>query len=164
MGSCTAAQITGFADDCLGADAAACNTFQNDSTNAACLSCIASPFSTSQKEFGALLQGNGYLLLDVGGCIALVDPCQMPCAVAWEAKQQCELASCGTACPITDNASAMAYLTCTEMADECSCLPEQTAVQDCVTALAGTSVVQCFPIGDFAANATNLATIFCNPP
>ena len=104
------------------------------------------------------------ILIDVGGCIALVDPCQMPCAAAWEAKQECELASCTSVCPVTNNATGMAYLACTEAADTCSCLPEQLAVQDCSAALAGTSVAECFPFGgNFTTSAITLATIFCSP-
>jgi hypothetical protein len=149
--------------DCLGsAPAGNCSTFQMDSANAACLGCLISPMSPPQQQDGPLLQGMNFELLNIGGCIALADPCQMPCAAAWEAKQQCEEAACpSSACPVTDATSGAAYEACINEADTCSCLPEATVAEACAQVLVVTPAALCFPSSGFVNATLALGMLFC---
>jgi len=160
--ACNATQISTFIADCLGTTGGtACGTFQSDSANAACLTCMTSPYNATQTVDGPLLQGMNYLVLNIGGCISLTDPCQMSCAAAWEARQLCELASCGSVCPVTDDTSGAAYEACVNTADTCSCLPESTVALTCQSGLAGSPASECFPLSSFNAAAMTFATLFC---
>jgi hypothetical protein len=102
-----------------------------------------------------------YVRLNIGGCILLTEPCQMACAAIWEAKQECELAACGSGCPVTNATTGAAYESCIATADTCSCLPEATAASNCQTALAGTAAAQCFPILTFNDTVAVMGALFC---
>jgi hypothetical protein len=160
---CTAAQISTYTSTCVGnnPDAGACETFTSDSSNASCLSCLVSPNNTSAAEWGPILASTGYVELNVGGCVALRDPCQMPCARGLEAQLQCEAFSCASVCPITDMESDELYAQCIENALECSCRPQETIYEDCQTELVGSPAAECFPLDNFSASAAVLAKVFC---
>jgi hypothetical protein len=161
---CTSTQISTFVADCLGTGMASCSTFQMDPTNASCLNCLNTPLSTPsapQSVYGPLLQGMNFALLNIGGCIALTDPCQLACAEVWEAKTQCEVAACGSVCPVTDATSGAAYEACISEADGCSCLPQASEAEACEQALLIGPAAECFPNMSFVASAQILGMLFC---
>jgi hypothetical protein len=159
---CTSEQITTYTQNCFeGGDASTCGQFQSDSTNAPCIQCMVSADDTSETEWGPILQGAGYLFLNIGGCVALKEPCQTKCAASFEAYVQCQTYSCASVCPVTDEMSAEAFAECAVQTEKCSCLPEQRAYEACQAELVGTSAAVCFPVDSFVMAATTLAGIFC---
>jgi hypothetical protein len=159
LSACTSSQISTYVTDCIAdEDAGACSSFEGDTTN---FDCMLSPLSSSETEYGPLLNAGGAIELNLGGCVALKDPCQTPCAVALEAELQCLEATCGVVCPLTDMAAETAYDDCLDKAATCSCLPETKVADDCQTELVGTPAAVCFPVMDFVMGAETLGMIFC---
>ena len=159
---CTSDQITTYMQNCFeGGDASTCSQFQGNSANASCIQCMISSDDTSDPEWSAVLQGAGYVFLNIGGCVALKDPCQMPCAHSLESLVQCQIYSCGSVCPISDYASAEAFQACAVQTEKCTCLPEARAYAECQSELVGTPAAVCFPVENFVTAATTLAGFFC---
>jgi hypothetical protein len=154
---CTATQISTLIT-CLSTSSAMCTTFTSDQTNHACISCMVSPLNAA--SYGPILLGNGISILNVGGCIALKEPCLLECAKASLAGQQCHTAAC-TSCPLTSQTDEQAYLNCTTASDMCSCAPEHAENETCSAALLGTPAASCVPSGGFTAGAQSVGMFFC---
>jgi hypothetical protein len=159
---CTTAQIATYTNNCFsGGDASTCSAFEDDSANASCIGCLIGPASTTETVWGPILVASDLLELDIGGCIALTDPCQTACGAALEAQLECEQFACQSVCPVTDMASEVAYETCINDSLACTCYPESKAYETCQANLVGSPAAKCFPIASFAQGATTLAQIFC---
>jgi hypothetical protein len=155
---CTAAQISTFTGNCFNdGDAGTCATFEDDAKNATCISCLISPGLTSEKEWGPILTVTGLSELNIGGCVALLDPCQTACAAAIEEQTECQTYACGGCLPMGDTI----FDDCVDEAVTCLCKGVSKAYESCQTELVGSPAAKCFPISSFVQGATTLAQIFC---
>ena len=131
--------------DPLLATNATCQSFQNN--NAACMKCALS--SESDPKWGPIVDHVSYVSVNLSGCIALAESCNLPCAKAVAAAEGCERASCNSVnCPIVDQASFTSWNTCLKNAGGRLC-KGYADVNACPTALAdgGTAGTGCKPAG-----------------
>jgi hypothetical protein len=157
---CTTAQIA-MVVTCLTSNSPDCTAFVSpDAGNKTCIECMVSP--PSAASYGPIIidSTDNVDTLNVGGCIALVDPCQMPCAYAATAVQQCHFAACAS-CPLSTAAGLQAFNACSDVADTCSCLPESTANQACVSRMKTSETANCYPAQGFATAAAFYGKVFC---
>jgi hypothetical protein len=116
QGKCTVEQITSIYNGCFGPNAttAACN-----GTDAGeCYSCIVS--EADAATWGPFVETTGSNSFNWGGCLELLEPCNWGCAEALENQLECDLAACGTNCPLTaDGGSVTAYSNCVNTVDTC---------------------------------------------
>jgi hypothetical protein len=119
LGLCTTAQIADYWGQCLGStQSASCPNWPTE--NAGCYACLVTPSSAS--HWGALVAyGTTMPALspNIGGCIALAEPCNLACASDVEAAQQCENAACNPSsgvCSVTDANSYASYMACINQA------------------------------------------------
>jgi hypothetical protein len=119
-GSCTTAQIQQLYNDCLGSGSSelACN---DDANNiATCYNCTFGSNETDSSWGPLLSTSNGLVVLNEGGCLTLLEPCNAPCGQIIEKDTQCEVADCAANCPITSqSASLTAYDNCLSTTDGC---------------------------------------------
>ncbi len=160
--SCTKTQINTFTGNCFtptDAGQGACSAFEMDSANDTCLQCLLGSSSTSGSTFGPVLSTpEGVSELDIGGCIALLDPCQMGCASAVEAQTQCIEYACGGCATMGQTI----FESCISTAQTCTCLPQTNALNNCRAKLEGTAAATCFPLTSFLQGANELSQVFCN--
>jgi len=102
-GVCTTQQIADAYALCHGEkyDAQACRAFNVDPANSQCLDCLISDAGSSKESGALLLLLRGYLVANVGGCIALLDgdDGDTSCGALTQAAGVCEYSACLTACP-----------------------------------------------------------------
>jgi len=171
--ACTTAQIADFYASCLGPGdtLSACNAFQ--SADATCFHCLAT--ESTAPEYGPLIYYNGAFpvdVLNVAGCIALAEPCNLPCAKAALAYQTCALAACNPGGGPCNGATNTAILSCVAQAETaCGCLG-YTIPDDCYKSLiadpaahpaVGLCHLTAAPTFDEASYSA-IATIMCGPP
>jgi hypothetical protein len=156
MSACTSSQISMLVT-CLDSTTTACNNFLNDAANVPCIQCMFSDLNAG--SYGPILLDNDVDILNVPGCIALTQPCQMACAYVSQAIQQCHYAACAS-CPL-DSAGLTGFQACTDVADTCSCMPEAVSNNACSSALADTASAGCFPLVTFNAAAEFAGKVFC---
>ena len=164
LGACTPAQVTALLDGCLGpaSTMASCSTFASSDGGLACENCMITQLASG--TYGTLFQDGDVLFLNIGGCIALVDPCNQACAQAEEAAELCNVASCTAVClpanPTT--ADLNAFNGCTQASDTCSCNGYNNARTECADALGSSSSAGgCFATTDFFASVQRLSSLFC---
>ena len=144
--ACSAAQIDAFDVACFGADAgnASCNAFK--ANNAACTKCIVNP--RPGGDLGAILvfPGLSVTIINVGACIAAIDPCAIDCAMAVQLLAECETRACAPACA---GAPTIAQLDCFQQAASCPCQAYSHVVTSCLAALQNgpSPAAQCDPPG-----------------
>jgi hypothetical protein len=166
LGACTPALIAGFIASCISdtSNEAACKAYFADEKGVVCGDCIDSDLGDSM--YGAAIQSGGVVQLNIGGCIALVDPCNQACAEANEAALLCGAASCGPSCGLEDsvtNAQLQAFEDCATASGSCACAPERAFMTACNAALKkNVKTAPCFP-GNLAFEdaLTKLASLFC---
>jgi hypothetical protein len=127
QGVCSAAQIGGFYDDCLGAQATTttCDAFKADKTSSPCAACIETLDGASHD--GPLISHGTFLTTNVAGCVELTDPAGLSCAKALQALSGCQLYACEANCPVNDSASRMAFDSCADQASHAGCASYYTA-------------------------------------
>jgi hypothetical protein len=159
--ACTAQQLNDLIDDCLGPNATvdACSAIQTSAANEACNACMITPSTASAWGPLVLYATASLYILNVGGCIAQLSPCQQPCAAAFEAANECEVASCSApSCPAT----TANFTTCEDEAVGCECLNEYNAASQCAQSLefgaAGTCVLSA---SSFLDGLRTFGPIFC---
>ena len=166
LGACTAAQVSAFLDACINASSttAACNAYIQSDGGVRCFNCLYTDVTST--AFGPIVAGSTIELLNTGGCIALVDPCNIACAMVDEQGAVCSLASCGSACaPDASPSQQYAdYLACANEATRCSCLGPHTALGACANTLSSErSLAPCYGIGasSFGSAVAAIAGLFC---
>jgi hypothetical protein len=163
-GACTAKQISAYFDACLGPNAsnATCGTFTNAPSNAACVSCIDTPDTAT--SFGALIDNGVVVYVNLGGCVALVEPCNLACAQAFQAVAQCTTTACA---PNLYCTNANSYSACEQAAQGGSCACDGfVAAGACMNSIAAAghpAYTTCFGSqpSDFQATYTAVATFIC---
>jgi hypothetical protein len=165
LGQCTATQISGFYFACLapGSTTAGCDAWQTNAANTTCLGCLYT--GSSAAAYGVLI---GYSLgslvfveVNQAGCIALAEPCNLPCAQAMQAETECSNAACSSYC-----ATLSSYDTCATESDSCGCSGYATSAA-CQTQITGTqhpAESTCDLNGvSFQAIYNATATFMCGP-
>jgi hypothetical protein len=135
QGLCTMSQISDYYTFCLdpNATASACQNFQL--ANASCTACLST--DESAATYGPLVgKSIGIVSINVAGCIALLEPCNLECAQASMAHDQCNEASCGPNCPVFDSTSLQTYTSCGITSDQCGCAWE-AAREICTQSIQG---------------------------
>jgi len=99
LGVCTTAQLEEVYDLCIapsGTMAGCASWISASQANRACDVCAFTPVGGPQ--YGAMIFGQNLYALNVAGCLALVEPCNAPCATAINAQVQCAIAACDATC------------------------------------------------------------------
>ena len=159
--ACTSQELADFYAACItaGTSAASCAAFQAvDAGTAACGACLLS--KTTDDTWGPVVVSATQTKMNVAGCVAIVqnDASASSCASRVAAELGCEAYACDAVCPVTLDAGATSYATCTQEVAAGDCRPYLNA--ECDPADAGVS--QCF--GDQTASATafaSFAALFC---
>jgi hypothetical protein len=171
LGACTAKQISDALAQCLGStsNATGCSTWK--SQNPACSACVMTASNASQ--FGAVIVFGVELLVNLGACVALAEPCNEACGEAVQADRLCSVTACDPnqgPCAVTGAASAATYNACFSAADTtCGCTSFGTAATQCLGALASTpsahpAATLCgLNVSDFDSRFTAVATFLCGP-
>jgi hypothetical protein len=150
---------------------AACDAFTQ--TNATCRGCLVTPATAAQFGAAIPISPTGGYQPNVPGCIALAEPCNLPCAEAYLGALVCAYDACDTStnCPITDSASLVAQETCVDTATTpteppCACTGWAPSL-GCINELSGQAVTKCLRSADGGTDAlgvfTQLATFMCGP-
>jgi hypothetical protein len=128
-----------FYTNCLDNAAApgACTTWEQQSAaNASCGACLVT--SELMPIYGPLVQrAIGVVEINVAGCIALLEPCNVECAKAYQSHAECQTLACGS-CTVTDATNLIQYQQCTTKSDLCGCQPYEISAA-CSGQLTGTS-------------------------
>ena len=162
QGACTSTQLTDYFAQCQ-ASAATTTTCSNwRSSNAACDACLET--RESAPQYGPIvILDNGTVQINVPGCVALLEPCNVACATAYQAAFMCEAAACEPGCPATSSASwFMSYQACATTADGCGC-EKYTAASACVSSLVGPlhPASACLSGNNFQEYYAEVAPLFC---
>ena len=158
-GLCSATQISDFYAECLGTSStmAGCNTWI--AANATCHGCLFTGLGASQ--YGAIIGGALTDYLNVGGCIAALEPCNTACGQAFDALFQCDLVSCDAYC--STQASGIA---CANGASNCSACEGFAAAALCIEQITGPKHPAYTPClanvnGAYAAAYSSIALALC---
>jgi hypothetical protein len=152
---------------CLGTNGSllACDTFVNDSANAGCVGCIDTPNTAS--SYGALIDYSGIVYINIGGCVDLVEPCNLPCAKAFEAVSECTATACD---PVLYCTTGPAYSACEQAAQTGTCACDGFAASssclDSIAVAGHPAFATCLASqanGDFQTTYTAVATFICGP-
>jgi hypothetical protein len=166
-GKCTAQQTSAFYDACLGPNGSgsACNAWTTAAANTACDACLETQHTAS--GFGALVEAGGIVYANIPGCVALVEPCNQPCAQAVQALVQCDLGACD---PVSACTSQTAYDACRTAAENGTCACGSfVAPANCLGAVATAghpAFAACLgsqTSGDFQTVFAAVATTICGP-
>jgi hypothetical protein len=163
QGRCTQAQISSYYNECF----ASTSTTQTCQTwtmaNADCNACLEN--KETDPAWAAIVDlDNNSVQVNVPGCIALLEPCNVQCAEAYQAWLRCEQAACESNCPVgTDTQSFTNYANCTCAADQGGC---SRWVTQCFKGLAGPlhPASICVTPTDFQTYFMNIAPLFCGSP
>jgi hypothetical protein len=160
LGVCTAAQVSGYysaCEDTTVATKASCDAWTQ--ANAACFACLYTPASAA--SYGAIIGFSQEETANEAGCLALVEACNLPCAQAMLALNQCEEGACGTP-NCTDYAS---FSQCTTQADTCSTCSDYVTPASCSQSILGSDHPAATICGisaiTFKDTFTAIATFMC---
>jgi len=97
-GACTAAQVQGYYDACLGPNAGTqvCSTWP--AANATCNACLFGATSPVGPSWGPILKYPLVIAVNQGGCVALDLPAASACASALDGQLECVHAACDLEC------------------------------------------------------------------
>jgi hypothetical protein len=134
--------VQSYGDACLGhaATYATCAAFAvPDAAGAAgCYGCLVTTESPDASTYGAVVVAT-IPVVNYNGCIQMVDPSEagVSCAHALSAAYGCYEYACKAACPITDETSRAAFVTCANEAASGACAGYTLPGQACLTAEQG---------------------------
>ena len=170
---CTSQQVQAVYDGCLGPSSSN-NACMLVDTN--CYDCVFNgTIANPGLPWGPLVAADDMIVnLNIGGCLQLLEPCNVTCANALNEDLECEQKACGTNCPITDDAgSDTAYGNCVSAIDNCY---TSASGQGCGSYSVGTSCASsitgsahpgsvCFANPDnFEAGFLAIVPLFCSAP
>lgn len=161
--ACTSQDIDAFVNACATADASsvACGAFMTD--NLTCYECII----PANPGYGAVIQLGEYSFLNIGGCVAALDPCNVSCGIAIEQLSECQSAACGTPCR---SATVSDREACPTQAESCPCLAYHDEVHRCEAAIlaADGGAARCFSsitsLTTYGQNLKPIAQALCGMP
>jgi hypothetical protein len=161
--ACTTALIDEYYTDCLAEGGTQdCSAFDTDAAHEACQSCLVSNFTDPQ--WAALVYGEGEIETNTSGCIALLDPAAIDCAMAVQAEDQCQHAACDAICGAGNASGFDDWVTCSAAANGCDC-GSWFQGADCVKSLAGAQnpAAPCLVGQTFQDYYYSVAAVFCGP-
>jgi hypothetical protein len=158
---CTSAMLTQIYTDCLDpnlSDPLACSS--DETSFPACYACLVS--QETDTRWGPLIQqASGIVEINISGCIALLEPCNVACAQAYQYSYQCEVVACDSNCAADSQIDVTPYDNCTVTADDCSCQVYFDPGQ-CELNIAGSHpAASCTTQTSFQAYYNLVAPLFC---
>jgi hypothetical protein len=173
--ACNAADIDELYDSCISrglVTAGQCaQAFPDLDPRGACETCVfdssgTGPFLTDYPDYA-------YYYVNVAGCVALAEPCNVACAKSIAANTACTSASCSYICQ--GYAASIAQIgDCQSAAETCPCAQEQSLSGACVDAIQARGSPASFCVGLSsvpqllqappslsAAQLVTLMTLFC---
>ena len=164
-GKCTNGQITEFYNSCI--TPGPCSTFI--AQNSTCFSCLDTTITASAWGPLVVARNGASFLLNFGGCLSRVEPCNQGCAQAIEDQLECIIDSCETGAGCAD-AGLTDILACHNQAPTCSaCTGYTDSVNACVSEMNNDgslhpALTACSLSGSsLQANYTAVATVMCGP-
>jgi len=165
--ACTTNQLAQAYTMCFNTtDGATCSSWA--ASNVACWECLSS--SPSASRYGAGIDLGPFFLVNTPGCIALAEPCNQPCAAAFQAYVFCDsVAACDPLTPpcAVTTTSSTAYDNCTLAANSCGCSAYNAAAQCFNSLLADPgkhpAVAICGIDGGFQQRYDGIAAFMCGP-
>jgi hypothetical protein len=165
-GACTPTLAHQYYDACIGPASTtdACNAFYAEPGGLFCANCLVSDVSVA--AYGSVIVSGMQPVYNIGGCVALVDPCNQPCAEEEEAETLCVFDSCSPSC-FPDGGESLAqyfnFIDCSNTALGCSCLPEHSSAVACQQVLE--SAPKSAPCYNFATDEltwlVSVGGVFC---
>ncbi len=172
---CTATLVNDSYAACYGSGSTSTGCSAWVAFNGACATCIFSDVSASL--YGAVIiegagSANGYTYPNVGGCVALAEPCNQGCAEAILADDLCGFAACsvgdGGLCASASETDVSACLAAADSTINCSC-GGYIGYQGCIGALVADpakhpAVSLCaLTQTNFEVSYVAIATFMCGP-
>jgi len=155
--TCSAAQIKAFYDGCYSPNATpgTCDAF--GATNIPCYACLTSTWTDGQ--YGPLVVAAPTYYLNTAGCIALLDPCNLPCAKVLLGETACAIASCA-GCTTPDGTIVDA---CHHDSLGCTCGDLHAQAGNCADTLLanGSPAAGCLAAVTFEVALERIGAIFC---
>jgi hypothetical protein len=155
-GACTTSDIETYYSDCL--TAGNCTAFRSGGARERCGACLV-PSELGSDTFGPLLKlgsSTAYVSsTNLAGCIELQG--EPECAKKIQAEQLCEYHSCADSCPITDQNSYQALMSCLQKARETTC----SAVQASAVCIADSAHIAACSAADLKGQFTSVAKAMC---
>jgi hypothetical protein len=163
--SCSRAQIDQFFSICLErVDEEACTALADDPANAGCTECLES--EAGEAQLGAyIFYPSGYAQVNVAGCVALKEPCNLACAKALQAESSCALDACHGGDLDCSVAGVRACAKSTLQGADCGCGPFSEAAS-CYDSLSAETRTAC-PLGrndgSLVQDFKQIALTLCGP-
>jgi hypothetical protein len=155
--ACTAQDLSDYDGACLNnatRTQAACTAFAT--SRATCLACLESKYT--DMTWGPLVSYSGVVNLNLGGCVAIVDPAGAACAQKVQDYDQCVHTACDGVCPVNSPAAFQLWQQCQTIASQQACGMYSTAA-NCLAN--DTAAAVCNNAGGFDAAFMAVAPLFC---
>jgi hypothetical protein len=170
--ACTSLLINDYYNACLGSMASQESCDEDwgageDAAHATCQSCILTSSTASMwgplVDYGTGADGGagGTVSVNVAGCVEILDPSQLSCAMSVQEADECQHAACDPGCPVSD---------ATSFADWQACIGATGGQSECGAYLQSAACVNGEDAGPAAACVTgktfedvffSIATVFC---
>jgi hypothetical protein len=169
--ACNALLLNDYYASCLGPNASqdVCNQTWGageDAAHATCQSCIVTPSSAS--HWGALVDygtggdggAGGTVSINVAGCVEILDPAQLTCAMSVQLADECQHTACDPGCPVSDMASFADWQACISASAQGVCLGYLQSAS-CVNSEDAGPASLCVTGQAFQDEFMAIATVFC---
>jgi hypothetical protein len=135
--SCTATEISDLYDSCFGRaeTMTSCGVWMT--AHPGCQACVYS--SSTDTAYGPVINDviSNLQTLNVGGCVALLEPCNLECAHGMQASEQCFEKACDSSCPpVTSEATYNQVVACQTSAETCPCQAYTELLTQCEDTIA----------------------------
>jgi hypothetical protein len=168
QGVCSSMAMDGVYTGCLASGATETSCNDAATTYADCYNCVIT-FEGMSATYGPLIDTNNDLVeINVAGCIALLEPCNLTCAEEVQAASECENAACESNCPISTTASVTAFDTCEDTAascdpNGCDTFATQATCADELTGAGHPASICVATYATFADYYDAVVPVFCGP-
>jgi hypothetical protein len=169
--ACNALLMNDYYASCLGASSSAdvCNQSWGageDTAHATCQTCILTP--SSSMAWGPLVDygtggdggAGGTVAINVAGCVELLDPSQLSCAMSVQLADECQHEACDPGCPVSDITSFDNWQACITASAQGVCLSYLESAA-CVNAEDAGPAAACVSGQTFQDEFFAVATLFC---
>ena len=135
--SCTATEISDLYDSCFGRAQTMTSCGAWMTANPGCQACVYS--SSTDTVYGPVITDamTSLQTMNLGGCVALLEPCNFECAHGMQAAEQCFQKACGSSCPpVTSQATYNQVVACETSAATCPCAAYMALLTQCLDTIA----------------------------
>jgi len=169
--ACDSILLSDYYSSCLGPSSSqeSCNLAWGageDAAHATCQNCILTPASAS--VWGPLVDyttggdggAGGTVGVNVAGCVEILDPSQLSCAMSAQLAEACQHSACDPVCPVSDATSFGDWQACigAAAAGECAGYLQAAA---CITAEDAGPAAACVTGKSFQDEFFSIAAVFC---